>query len=299
MGNQGRRVGVVINPTAGKGQAAVTVPGLMDDLRARGHDLVDLSGDSAGIALSRARAAVTAGTIDVLAVAGGDGMVHLGVNACAGTDVPLAIIPLGTGNDLANALGLAVGDLNAATTMIDAGRVRRIDAVRRPEDVSRPWFGGVLCGGFDSIVNARANLWRWPRGQMRYNLAVLRELPTFRSIPYVLEIDGNRITTSAMLVIVANGPSYGGGMKVAPDAKLDDGLLDVIILHEIKRAELLKVFPSVFSGAHVDHPAVEMHRARHVHLAAKGITAFADGEPFAPLPLTCEVVPGALQVIVP
>ncbi len=292
-------IGVAVNPTAAKGRSGDAMTQLLAALRSRGHAVVDLSGATAGIALARARRAVERREIEVLVVAGGDGMAHLGVNACAGTEVPLAIVPLGTGNDIAAGLGLAPGDVLAAAAMIEAGRLRRVDAARLLEDVPRPWFAGVLYAGFDSIVNARANLWRWPRGQMRYNLAMLRELPTFRPIPYSLMLDDERLETQAMLVVVANARSYGGGMLVAPGAEMDDGLLDVMVLHEVNRVEFLRVFPRVFSGSHVDHPAVEIRQARRVSLAARDIVAFADGEEFAPVPLTCEVVPGALQVVVP
>ena len=155
----------------------------------------------------------------------------------------------------------------------------------------------MLAAGFDAVVNERANTWRWPKGQMRYNLAILRELPLFRAIPYVLDLDGRRLETEAMLVAVGNGPSYGGGMKVTPDAAFDDGLLDVLVLHRISTPEFLRVFPKVFKGAHASHPAVEILRARTVRLEAPGIVAYADGERFAPLPLTVEAVPGALTVL--
>jgi diacylglycerol kinase (ATP) len=100
-------------------------------------------------------------------------------------------------------------------------------------------------------------------------------------------------------VAVANGPSYGGGMRVCPDALLDDGLLDVLVLSEISIPAFLHVFPRVFAGTHVRHPAVEVLRGRRVRLVAKGVVAYADGERVGPLPLTCAVVPGALRVLVP
>ncbi len=147
------------------------------------------------------------------------------------------------------------------------------------------------------MVNERANHWTWPKGPMRYNLAILRELPVFRPIPYVLTLDGVRMETEAMLVAVGNGPAYGGGMRVTPDAAFDDGLLDVLVLNRIPVHEFLRVFPKVFSGAHTGHPAVEIIRARTVRLEATGIVAYADGERFAPLPVDLEVVPGALSVL--
>jgi diacylglycerol kinase (ATP) len=134
---------------------------------------------------------------------------------------------------------------------------------------------------------------------MRYNLAILRELPLFKAIPYAVTVDGVRHETRAMLVVVANGPSYGGGMLVAPDAQFDDGRADVVILHELSTLEFLRVFPKVFKGAHVGHPAVEIIRGRSIMLEAEGIVAYADGERFAPLPLSLETVPGAVTVLGP
>ncbi len=187
--------------------------------------------------------------------------------------------------------------------MVRDGAVRVIDAARHvPESPGQPtpgWFVGVLGAGFDAKVNERANAWRWPRGRMRYNLAIARELPVFKPLPYVLELDGERVEANAMLVAVGNGPSYGGGMQVCPDAELDDGLLDVMIVDQISIPEFLKVFPKVYSGAHKDHPAVTIRRARQVRLSTPGIVAYADGERFAPLPMSCEVVPGALRVLAP
>jgi len=306
-----RRIGLVANPSAGRGRAAAAAPQLTGMLRARGHEILDLSADSAGAALAKARTAVAAGSIDALAVLGGDGMAHLGVNACAGTEIPLAIVPAGTGNDIADGLGLARGNLLQAAAALDALQVRRIDAGRIVGGVdgdalgaglgtspARAWFGGSVYAGFDAVVNARANQWRWPRGQMRYNLAILRELPVFRAIPYVIETDEQHIETEAMLVVVANVRSYGGGMRVAPDALPDDGLLDVLVLHRLPRHEFVRVFPTVFSGGHVGHPAVELHQARRVRLEAHGIPVFADGEPFTRLPVTVEVVPGAVTMVV-
>ncbi|MEO6142558.1 MAG: sphingosine kinase, partial [Dermatophilaceae bacterium] len=156
----------------------------------------------------------------------------------------------------------------------------------------------VLGAGFDSVVNERANTWGWPRGRMRYNLAIARELPVFKPIPYVIEVDGVRHSTQAMLVAVGNGPSYGGGMMVCPDASFEDGMFDVLVVHQISTIEFLKVFPKVFSGRHVGHPAVEILRGQEVRLEAPGIISYADGERFAPLPMTCHNVPGALHVLV-
>ena len=294
-----RRIAVAVNPTSGSGRGRKLGSELGGLLRAGGHDVVDLSADSAAEALDRARSAVASG-VDALVVVGGDGMVNLGVNAVAGTDVPLGVVAAGTGNDIAASLGLPVGDAAAAAAVVESGRVRRIDAVRGTADggASR-WFVGVLCGGFDALVNERANGWSWPRGRMRYNLAIARELPLFRPLPYEIELDGEPWATDAVLVAIGNGTRYGGGMRITPDASYDDGLLDVLVAGPLSVPALVRVFPKVFDGSHTSHPAVTVRRARRVRLSTPDVVAYADGERFGAMPVDLEVVPGALGVLVP
>jgi diacylglycerol kinase (ATP) len=287
------------NPTAGKGRAKEHGNGACALLRAEGHEVEDVTGADAAESLARARDAVRTGA-DVLVVVGGDGMVHLGVNAVAGTPTSLAVIPCGTGNDVATSLGLPVHDLPEAVRTVVRGATRRIDAVRQVEPAGADrWFAGVLCGGFDAVVNERANRWRWPKGRLRYDLAIARELPVFRPLPYELELDGETWRTEAMLVAVGNGPRYGGGMQIAPDALYDDGLLDVVVVGRLSILGLVRAFPKLYSGELLDHPAVTVRRARTVRLSTPRITAYADGERFGALPLTVEVVPGAVTVLVP
>jgi diacylglycerol kinase (ATP) len=292
------RLGLLVNPTSGRNTGERLGAEALRLLRAAGVDVLDLSAPDAAGAHARGRAAVADRAVDALVVVGGDGMVHLGANLCAATDVPLGIVAAGTGNDIARELGLPVRDAAMSVDRILTGATRRVDAARHttPSGETR-WFVGVLAAGFDAVVNERANQWRWPKGPMRYNLAILRELPVFRAIPYVLELDGRRLETEAMLVAVGNGPAYGGGMRVTPDASFDDGLLDVLVLNRISTPEFLRVFPTVFRGTHTSHPAVEVHRAREVRLEARGIVSYADGERFAPLPMTVQAVPAALTVL--
>lgn len=292
------RLGLMVNPTSGKNTGAQVGQQALSLLRDAGVDVLDLSASDARSAVEQGRAAIESGAIDRLVVGGGDGMVHLGANLCAGTPVPLGVIAAGTGNDIARELGLPVRDAAASVQRILSGSTRQVDAARHTTATGeQKWFLGVLAAGFDAVVNERANQLTWPKGPMRYNLAILRELPVFRAIPYTLVLDGERIDTEAMLVAVGNGPAYGGGMRVTPDASFDDGLLDVLILRKISTFEFLRVFPRVFKGTHVSHHAVQIRRARTVSLEAKGIVSYADGERFAPLPMSMEVVPGALTVL--
>jgi diacylglycerol kinase (ATP) len=289
-------VALLVNPTAGKGRAAGMVARVTERLRAGGANVAILVGRDAEDASALARQAVSDG-VDAVVALGGDGMVHLALNVVAGTSTPLGIIPAGTGNDLAATLQLPTKDPAAAADLIavrlNGPGARPMDAVR----VGDKWFGCVLGAGFDSRVNDRANRMSWPRGRMRYNLAILAELRVFQPLPFVLELDGERWETDAMLVAVGNAKSYGAGMKVTPDAEVDDGVVDVQVLGPVSKPEFLKTFPKVFKGTHVSHPAVTIRRAKTVSLSSPGVTAYADGEYLADLPIVCETVPGAVQIL--
>jgi diacylglycerol kinase (ATP) len=300
---EAQNVALLVNPTAGKGRAAGLVARVTERLRSGGCNVAILVGHDAEDAKALARQAIADG-VDALVALGGDGMVHLALNTVVETSTPLGIIPAGTGNDLANTLQLPTKDpVAAASVIIDklASGARPMDAVRitTPDSPERPpvWFGCVLGSGFDSRVNDRANRMSWPRGRMRYNLAILAELRVFKPLPFVLELDGQRWETEAMLVAVGNAKSYGAGMKVTPDAEVDDGLVDIQVLGPVSKPEFLKTFPKVFKGSHVNHPAVTMKRAKVVSLSSPGVTAYADGEYVADLPIICETVPGAVQIL--
>ena len=293
------RIGLLINPTAGKHRGEQVGTRVADLLEAAGREVVDLTGLDASRAEGKARAAVASGDIDLLVVAGGDGAAGLGANICADTDVPLGIVAVGTGNDNARELGLPVQDVDASVRRILAGGVRRMDLGRVLTDDGervRDYLGVLSCG-FDAVVNERANNMLWPRGPQRYNLAILRELPVFGPIHYELTIDGVEREIDGMLVCVANGRAFGGGMKVAPTADVEDGLLDVVIVHDIPMATFLSVFPKVFKGTHTSHPAVEIVRGASIRIATERIVSYADGERVAPLPLTVEAAPGALSIV--
>lgn len=294
-----QRVGLLVNPTAGKHRGEEVGTRVADLLEAGGREVVDLTGLDASRAEAKARTAVAERAIDLLVVAGGDGVAGLGANICADTDIPLGVVAVGTGNDNARELGLPVRDVDASVQRILTGRTQRIDLGRVRDDDGRRVrdYLGVLSCGFDAVVNERANAMTWPRGPQRYNLAILRELPVFGPITYELTVDGQEREVRGMLVCLANGRAFGGGMKVAPDADVADGLLDVVIVHEISVPAFLSVFPRVFKGSHTSHPAVEVIRGRRVRLATQGIVTYADGERVAPLPLTAESAPGALSIV--
>lgn len=286
------RVALLVNPSSGAGRARSLVAPVVERLRAGGAEVEVLVGQDAADTAGLARRAV-GGHVDVLAALGGDGLVNLAVQAAVGSDVALAVVPGGTGNDGARMLGLR-DPLHAVDVLLGGAR-RRLDVGRVGDRV----FLNVLSSGFDSRVTERANALRWPRGTSRYPLAMLAELGVFRAVPYELEIDGAPLHLRAMLVAVGNGPAYGGGMRVCPGADPADGLLDVTVLTPLPTWRFLRLFPSVYRGAHVGRPEVLTLRARSVRLSAPGMTAYADGEPLGPLPVEVEVVPAALTVLVP
>ncbi|MDO9454608.1 YegS/Rv2252/BmrU family lipid kinase [Nocardioides sp.] len=296
MSSARREIALLVNPTAGKGRAARVVDAVLPRLRSAGLTIRMLVGDSADESLDLARAAVGEG-VDALVVVGGDGMVNIGLQATAGTTTPLGVVPAGTGNDVARYVGLhrkdPLGAADRIVRTITTGERRTLDLAR----TGGRYYATVMAAGFDAVVNERANKMAWPKGQMRYNLATLLELRTFTPLPYVLDLDGTTRTTEAMLVAVGNGPSFGGGLRIAEGASLDDGLLDVVVIKPMSKAELVRTYPRLFRGTHTTHPQYERHQVRRVTVAAPGIVGYADGERFGPLPLTIESVPAALEVL--
>lgn len=293
-----KRLGVIINPAAGNGAGRIEGEQAITELQ-RESEVLNLTGTSMADSERIARQAIADQLLDGLVVVGGDGMAHLGVNLCAETGIPLGIIAAGTGNDAARALGLPIGDAIAGARVVlnNLRQPREVDIVRAQSSIGKFYYFGSLSVDFVSLVNHRANSWKWPKGPNRYKLAMVAELASFKPIKYTAQIDGVEKTFEAMLCSVANSPFFGGGMKVAPAAKIDDGALDIFIVNKISRLELLKVFPRVYTGDHITHPAVEFIKAKKISLTpAVPMPAYSDGEPVGQAPISAEVVPGALRV---
>jgi len=288
---------VVCNPAARGGRGVRALPGVLGRLRGLGID----AEVHRTISLDDARAAAcgAAGSVDVVAAMGGDGV----VGACASglaefgptARAALAVIPAGGGNDAARMLGLPLGDQAGAAALLPG-------LVRRPVDLARVGdrhYLNVAGAGFDSEVNRLANeRLAWAPRLARYVGALLAELAVHRPAGFTLTADGERREVHAWFVAVANGPSYGGGMRIAPHARVDDGLLDVVVVGAMARREFLATFPKVFSGRHVDHPAVSVHHARRVEVTAdRALSVYADGERHGLLPAVFETCPAAIQVL--
>ena len=290
---------IVVNPTSGGGRAARALPAFVGALQTGGaRAVVRASRDSDD--LRRMVAEARDAGARMVVVAGGDGTLHHAVQELAGSPTALAILPIGTGDDNARTLGIPLKDPARAAGAVLGAHVRTIDLGEvTAADGTQRYFLGVLSAGFDSFVNERANRMSWPKGKARYVVAIAGELRTFRPVEYTAALDGREVRDGAMLVAVGNGISYGGGMKVCPGAVPDDGLLDITWLHAVSTPTFIRVFPSVFSGSHVDKPFVSTYQAREISLDAPGQLAYADGERIGPLPISIRACPGALSVVVP
>ena len=232
---------------------------------------------------------------------GGDGTVHLVLQGVAPAATPMAIIPAGTGNDIARSLGIAIKDHDVVARGIArsllAGRTRAIDLTCIEHGSRQVWSLGVTSMGLDSAVNERANRTRRFNGTTRYVLGLLAEMRSFHTYEFVVTVDGEPMDGPATLIAIGNGSSYGGGMKICPTASMTDGILDVTWVDRASRTTILRVFPRIFSGSHVKHPAVRVLQGRTITVQSKGPVVYADGERVGDLPIVASVVAGGLRML--
>jgi diacylglycerol kinase (ATP) len=294
-------VAVVANPTSGRGKGARLIPQVAAVLGSLGVDHRILPSADGADAVGLARTATEEGA-DVVAALGGDGQVGAVANGIleGGGGAALAVIPAGTGNDFARALGLDRKNPIGAAELLGAPVLRAIDAVKVKTPERSCFFVNIGSAGFDAEVNAYANQIRLVKGTASYIVAMLVMLRRFQPGQFRISVDGQDQSKAAMLVIVGNAVSYGGGMKVTPNALLDDGALDILILKAMSKFQLVKTFPKVFRGSHLDHPAVQMLRGRRIEVAAeRTMQVFGDGDHIGTLPATFEVLDGAIRVVAP
>jgi len=286
---------LVINPVAGQGKGATVGTYVAGYLNSRGikyEIIIGRSGIDQADSLQRFldRNPDCSGVIAV----GGDGLLHLVLQKITPAQVPLAVIPAGTGNDFVRTLGWSPDDVDAILQAVLSKKPQSVDLGL----VDGEWFAAILSTGFDSIVNEKANTMSWPKGPMKYNVAIAIELPRFAPRHYEIVLDDRTISTQAMLIAVANGRSYGGGMLVCPHADIADGFFDVMVLHPVSKLEFIKVFPRVFKGTHITHPAVEIVRSKSVKISSDAV-AYADGERIGQLPVSAQCISGALMTWLP
>ena len=294
------RVTVLTNPMSGHGNAKHAAERAIARFQQRGVDACEIVGRDADHARQLLDDALDRGT-DALVVCGGDGVISLALQSLALGDIPLGIIPAGTGNDHAREYALPRNDPEAAADVVADGWAETVDLGRIDNHAgSQKWFGTVMAAGFDSLVSDRTNRMRWPHGRMRYNMAMVAELSQLRPLPFRVAFDGGEtIVADLTLAAFGNTKSYGGGMLICPDADHSDGQLDITMVRGTSRTRLIRLFPTVFKGTHVDLDRVTTDRARSVRVDSPGINAYADGEYACALPVEVSAVPGALTILTP
>ncbi|MCU1458870.1 MAG: diacylglycerol kinase catalytic region [Actinomycetia bacterium] len=297
----------IVNPAAGRGRTRKLLPELHAACAASALDIDLQVPTSAEHGHTLARQAFAAGR-GVLAC-GGDGTVGELAGIAAETDGLLALVPSGSGNDFARHLGFDVGNPLDSFAVLEAGRIARVDLGRawaggRSPHEAPTWFCTVASTGFDAAANEWANGVQRLRGTTLYIVAMLRTLATYKPRRFLLTVDGEAHMIESWLVAVGNSRSYGGGMRVTPNAALDDGMLDVIAVGPVSRARFLRTFPQVFKGGHVDRDEVQTWRGRLVEIesieAGEGaLELYASGDSAGALPARLEGTRGALRMVVP
>lgn len=298
-----RHAALVVNPVSGKRRGEAIGRVATQRLRGAGWTVDRVTGDDV-TSVRSSLSAVLEGGADTVVVVGGDGALHGILDLLVEADVALGLLPAGTGNDLARGLELPFRDPEACLDVLLRSTPRRIDLTRVDDGRTQRLVATVVASGFDSKVNERANAMTWPRGNMRYNIAIVAELRAFAPVPFRLEMtdvagETTEVQADAMLVAVGNGPSFGGGLRIAHGAALDDGLLDVCLIRPVSRSLLIRTFPKLQRGTHVTMPEFERTLVRRVRIDAPGIVGYGDGERLGLLPLTIEIVPQALAVLAP
>jgi YegS/Rv2252/BmrU family lipid kinase len=290
---------LIVNPAAGGGRAARVLPAVQRALSEHGVDFATEVTTDIDHARELARAAAADGR--VAAALGGDGLAGAIAGAIAGMPgALLGVLPGGRGNDLARVLGIPA-DAAAACAVIARGHEQDLDLGA----VNGRTFIGIASAGFDSDANRIANAAPARLGNLVYAYGALRALVAWRPARFELELAGSngtpeRRTFSGYSFAAANSKAYGGGMFIAPDAELDDGLLDVVITEDVSKLRFLISLPKVFKGTHVDNPEVHVLRTRELRVSAdRPFTVYADGDPIAELPATISALPRALRVLVP
>ena len=285
---------LVVNSKAGKGRASKLAGKFEVLLKSNNLPYEIINKATYEETFSEYRLSIASGKFEKVVAIGGDGLVNLCLQEVAEQNIGLSVIPAGTGNDFARAVGSHKKSVNEIFNVVSSQDPTTIDLGLITGAFGKRWYVQVLSTGFDALVNNLANRINWPRGQMKYTLATLLTLARFKPIPYELIIDGKQFKQDFMLLSVANGENYGGGMRICPDASNSDGIFDILLVHPVSKIVLLSIFPKVFTGKHVPHPKIDIIRGKKVQLSADA-SAFADGEFVSKLPIEITNVKNALK----
>ncbi len=285
---------LIVNPHAGNGRAGEELPKVEAELTRLGLAFHTERTRSIEHARELARTAVREG--EIAAALGGDGLIGAVADALKNTEGTLGVLPGGRGNDFARTLGIGL-DPVAACDVLAHGVVRPLDL----GELDGHTYIGIASCGFDSVANRIANETRIVRGNLVYAYGALRALVTWRPATFEVRVDGGPARTiRGYSIAAANSKAYGGGMLLAPQAELDDGLLDVVMISHAPKLRFLRLLPTVFKGEHVRQPNVEVLRAREIEISAdRPFTVFADGDPIGELPARIRALHAAIRVMVP
>jgi diacylglycerol kinase (ATP) len=285
---------LVLNSKAGKGKATNLCRSLEVLLKSNNLPYEIISKSNPEDTSTELRLKISEGRFERVVAIGGDGLVNLCLQEVAERDIALAVIPAGTGNDFARAVGSHKKSVSEIFNAVLSHEPSAIDLGLITGDFGKRWYVQVLSTGFDALVNNLANRISWPRGQLKYTLATIFTLARFKPIEYEITIDDKQFKQDFMLLSVANGETYGGGMRICPKASNSDGIFDILLVHPVSKIVLLTIFPKVFAGRHIPHPKIEITKGRKVQLTANA-SAFADGEFVSTLPIKIENIPNALK----
>lgn len=285
---------LVVNESAGKGKALYLANQFSKLLVNSNQEFTLIHETSYEKTIEKLKSSLSTNSYKKVIAIGGDGLVNLCLQYLARSGITLGVIPAGTGNDFARAVGVNGLSVNKIFDLYTKSDPAEIDLGLVKSQSSERWFVQVLSTGFDAEVNSRANKIRWPKGKSKYTIATVRTLAKFRPITYEIEIDGHKFSQSAMLFTIANGETYGGGMRICPGASNSDGFFELLLVRPVSRFVLLTIFPKVFKGNHIPHQKIDTYQAKEVKISAS-TSSYADGEYVANLPITVTNVGNALS----
>ena len=285
---------LVANETAGKGKALQFANQFTDLLSQADQEFTLINKKSYEKTIEKLKAELSTNSYNKVIAVGGDGLVNLCIQHLAQSGITLGVIPAGTGNDFARAVGVNKMSITEIFNLYTRTDPVKIDLGHVKSSTAEKWFVQVLSTGFDAEVNSRANKIKRPKGKSKYTIATVRTLARFKPINYKIDIDSRKFDQSAMLFTIANGETYGGGMRICPGASNSDGIFEILLVRPVSRFVLLTIFPKVFKGNHIPHQKIDTYRAKVVTISAP-TSAYADGEYVANLPITVTNVGNALS----
>jgi diacylglycerol kinase (ATP) len=285
---------IVLNRSSGRGNVDRKLGQFTELCEENNVSYAIIDKDNATETSNAIKERLSIGGVEALIAFGGDGIVSLCLQLVAKSSVGFCVVPTGTGNDFARSIGTHKKSIQKIFNSICFDKPTSMDVAVADNFTERRFFVQVLSSGFDASVNELANEIKAPIGKLKYTIAMLIKLPRFKSIDFEVLVDSQKLNMNSMLVVVANGSSYGGGMKILPNASFQDGKVDLLYVDPVSKFTLLSIFPLVFKGWHLKHPAVHVLSADSIEL--RGDTnAYADGEFVSSLPLKISVIQNGLQ----